>query len=219
MKGLLLFDLDGTLIDSKEDIVTSINFALKDTGHALLPREVILDFVGRGLEQLIGDCIRSEDKLAIEKVVKSFWNYYLKHLLDETHLYPGVQRFLDQKQDYKMAIVTNKPYEFTRLILDGLKIAHHFDWVIGGDSLPVQKPSPEFLAPIFADIPKDFPKDKILMIGDSDIDIETGKAAGVKTCGISQGFRPREELENCKPDYLVEDFEGFLKIGFFHTSP
>lgn len=216
MKGLLLFDLDGTLIDSKEDIVRSINFALKETGHTQLPRETILDFVGRGLFQLIGDCIRSEDKPSIETVVQAFWKHYLIHLLDETHLYPGVQRFLDEKSDYKMAIVTNKPFEFTKIILEGLKISQYFEWVIGGDSLPVQKPSPEFLAPIFKDIPAHFPKEKILMIGDSDIDIHTGKAVQIKTCGICQGFRPREELQNCAPDYLVEDFEEFSGIDFFN---
>lgn len=134
-------------------------------------------------------------------------------IADHTQTYPGVLEFLEKDHDFQKAIVTNKPYQFSKNILEGLKISHHFSWVIGGDSLPVQKPSPLFLEPIFKET--FFPKEKILMIGDSKIDMDTGKNTGIKTCAATYGFRPRQELLDCQPDYLMDCFTDFSKINFF----
>ncbi|MBF0493026.1 MAG: HAD-IA family hydrolase [Deltaproteobacteria bacterium] len=216
MHGLLLFDLDGTLLDSKKDIALSVNYALSSTGNKELPEETIIDFVGRGLPQLIGDCLNSSERDPVQTVVEAFWTHYQEHLLDHSQLYPGVLDFLQQDQHHKKAVVTNKPYAFSKKILEELNISHHFDWLIGGDSLPIQKPDAGILKPILDDLKrKGLSTQKILMVGDSKIDIDTGKNAGIQTCGVTYGLRPRQELVDCQPDYLIENFGEFSKIGFF----
>ncbi len=212
MSSLLIFDLDGTLIDSKADIAASVNFALAQAGYTPLPQKTIESFVGRGLSHLIRDALGNPSDAEVSKVAQGFWNHYDQHLLDATTLYSGVIDLLEQTNHFEKAVVTNKPYHFSKKILEGLKLTHHFRWLIGGDSLPMQKPSPEVLTPIFKDLGK---KPRGMIVGDSDIDIECGKKAGLVTCGVTYGYRSREEIVSASPDYIVDQFEEIQHLPFF----
>lgn len=209
MVSLIIFDLDGTLIDSKTDIANSVNFALAQEGFPTLPQKTIESFVGRGMMYLIRDVIGTPTEEQAQKVAQNFWQHYMEHLLDETYMYSGVQEFLDEFSYIEKAVVTNKPYAFSKKILEGLKIAPHFRWLIGGDSLPHQKPSPKMLDPIFEELGH---KPSTLFVGDSQIDIDCGKAAGTLTCGVTYGFRDPEELVACKPDYLIHQFSELKNL-------
>src|SRR5262247_1792480 len=143
--SLIIFDLDGTLIDSKVDIANSVNYALEREGFRTLPSSTIESFVGRGLSHLVQDVLGTSTAEDVQRVALAFWDHYIEHSLDETVLYPGVRDFLGRRPDLPKAVVTNKPYILSKKILEGLNIDRHFRWLIGGDTLPVQKPSPEIL--------------------------------------------------------------------------
>lgn len=212
MLELIIFDLDGTLIDSKADIATSVNHALAQENFPTLDQQTIESFVGRGMMHLIRDALGEPSEEQAQKVGQNFWSHYMEHLLDQTYMYPGVVEFLEQFPDIEKAVVTNKPYAFSKKILEGLKINHHFRWLIGGDSLPHQKPSSKMLDPIFKDLGK---KPHSLMVGDSQIDVDCGKGAGILTCGVTYGFRDKEELIACKPDYLISEFSELAGLPCF----
>lgn len=206
---LIVFDLDGTLIDSKADIAHAVNFALAKEGLPTLPTGTIEGFVGRGMLHLIRDAVGNPDPKEIQKVAENFWDHYMEHLLDETVLYPGVTEFLEKFTRLKKAVVTNKPYAFSKKILEGFQIDHHFRWLIGGDTLGVQKPSPEVLNPIFEEMGR---KPRGLVVGDSQIDIDCGRGAGLLTCGVTYGYRNREEIVAASPDYLIDRFEELSEL-------
>lgn len=212
MIELIIFDLDGTLIDSKADIASSINHALAQENFPTLDQKVIEGFVGRGMMHLIRDALGEPTEEQAQKVAQNFSNHYMDHLLDQTYMYEGVLEFLEQFSHIEMAIATNKPFAFSKKIIEGLKIDHHFRWLIGGDSLPHQKPSPKMLDPIFNDLGK---KPHSLMVGDSQIDVDCGKGAGILTCGVTYGFRDKEELIASKPDFLIHHFEELAHLPCF----
>ncbi len=211
MSPVLIFDLDGTLIDSKKDIADSLNFALQAEGFATLPDRKIEEMVGHGAKQLVLDALGNPDAEALGRVFLTFWNYYHEHLLDRTSLYPGVSEFLAKYPEIPKAVVTNKPEIFSRKILDGLGVRSHFRWLIGGDTLPIQKPDPKVFEPIFQELEGQV---EGVMVGDSHVDIECGRAAGLQTCAVTYGFRPREELLAYRPDYLIDSFADFSALPF-----
>jgi len=211
MSPVLIFDLDGTLIDSKKDIADSLNYALKEEGFATLSERKIEEMVGHGAKTLVRDALGNPSDEALGRVFLTFWNYYHEHLLDQTRLYPGVSEFLERHPDIPKAVVTNKPEIFSRKILDGLGIRSHFRWLIGGDTLPIQKPDPKVFEPIFQEIEGQV---EGVMVGDSHVDIECGRAAGLQTCAVTYGFRPREELLAYRPDFLIDSFGDFSALPF-----
>lgn len=205
----LLFDLDGTLIDSRADLVTSVNLMLDELSYGTLSATQIISFVGEGIRLLIERslraCLQHEPQEAqILQALEVYAGKYREHLLDQTRLYPEVAETLQALSHLPKAVVTNKPHEFTLTILDALDVQPHFVAVIGGDSLPERKPSP---APLLeaARLCEVAPED-CLMIGDTRIDMLSGQAAGMKTCGYIAGFRGKEELEAARADFLIERF-------------
>ncbi len=215
MSPVLIFDLDGTLIDSKKDIADSLNYALAQEGFATLPDRTIEEMVGHGAKTLVRDALGNPSDEALGRVFLTFWNYYQEHLLDQTRLYPGVEGFLESHSHLPKAVVTNKPELFSQKILEGLGVRGHFRWLIGGDTLPIHKPDPQVFEPIFRDLGG---RVEGVMVGDSHVDIECGRAAGLATCAVSYGFRPREELLAYEPDYLIDDFEDFLHLPFLRSG-
>lgn len=204
---LLIFDLDGTLIDSKKDIAFSVNLTLKSMGFPQWDEDRIASFVGHGIGYLLGNCMPSQakdqkDQLASAK--KIFLEHYENHLYDYTTIYPGVRQSLERLSHYKKTILTNKPERLSYLCLKGLGIASFFEQIIGGDTLPQRKPHPSGILQL-----KDYYKsqlNEILMIGDSTIDIETARNAGVAHAMVSYGFNNKEELLQTKPEILFDDF-------------
>ncbi|MFQ5729641.1 MAG: HAD family hydrolase, partial [Waddliaceae bacterium] len=142
---LLIFDLDGTLIDSKKDIANSVNMTFRDVGLPEKPHGEIYGYVGNGVRQLIRDAVASEDNNLIERSLQIFETHYLTHLLDETRLYPGIEAVFRHYGEKKMALVTNKPTKYTTKIIEGLNVDGLFDIVIGGRSDIQLKPHPEMI--------------------------------------------------------------------------
>ena len=212
MTPLILFDLDGTLVDSKMDIANSLNFALAEEGMPALPHGQIAALVGHGAKTLVRDALGNPSEERLGRVFQNFWRRYNDHCLDETKLYPGVADFLDKHREWPMAVVTNKPELFSRKILEGLRVGSHFRWLIGGDTLTVQKPDPAVFDPIFRELGGPV---RGMMVGDSHVDIECGRAARLLTCAVTYGFRSRQELLEYRPDFLIEHFSELDSLPFF----
>jgi phosphoglycolate phosphatase len=189
----LLFDLDGTLVDSRADLVASVNLMLGDFGRAPLPSELVAGMVGEGARKLVERALSaalgvaaSDD--AVADGLASFRRHYAAHLLDSTRPYPSVAETLCHFAETPKAVVTNKPLDFTEAILEGLGLRGHFAAVLGGECLPERKPSGAPLLEALRRCGVAGPPSGGLMVGDSAVDILSGKAAGVPTCGFTGGF-------------------------------
>lgn len=205
----LLFDLDGTLIDSRDDLATSINLMLDELGYQTLPATQVISFVGEGIRLLVERSLcaslqQEPEEAQILTGLQVYAGKYREHLLDQTRVYSEVYETLAALRAVPKAIVTNKPYEFTKTILEALDLQEHFVAVLGGDSLPERKPAP---APLLeaARLCEVAPAD-CLMIGDSRVDMLAGQAAGMKTCGYVSGFRGKAELQAAQADFLFAYF-------------
>ena len=201
--ALLIFDLDGTLVDSKLDLALSVNAMLEQMGLAPLDHEQIAGYVGHGVTTLIqrafGDAA-TDDK--VEKGVAFFLDYYRRHMLDNTVTYPGVREALEELKDRRLAVLSNKPVRFSQEILTGLGVAHYFAFIHGGNSFPQKKPHPVGVVKLMDDT--SVPPRRTLLIGDSDTDVLTGRNAGTWTCGVTYGFGART-LKEAPPDLLLHD--------------
>ena len=211
----LLFDLDGTLIDSRDDLADSVNLTLSELNLENLPSEMIYNFIGEGVFNLVNRSISASLKRESEikfsnHSVEIFRKIYAENCLVKTKLYEGVIETLDELGDYQKAVITNKPHDFSVKILEGLGILHHFKIVCGGDSYKERKPSPIPLLETAKSL--NCLPEECLMIGDSWVDIEAGKNANIKTCGCIFGFRGRDELEKVKADFLIEKFSELTQI-------
>lgn len=205
----LLFDLDGTLVDSRADLINSVNLMLAELERAPLSDGRVLGFIGEGVRLLVERSLRATAEVAptavqLEHAIEVFRRHYRAHLLDQTYIYPGVEATLTRLKHLPLAIVTNKPYDFTLALLDGIGLRSRFAVVLGGDSLPERKPSPLML--LEAARRCGVRPERCLMIGDSRVDVAAGQAAGMKTCGFVPGFRGRTELVEAGVDFVIERF-------------
>jgi phosphoglycolate phosphatase len=204
---LVIFDLDGTLIDSKLDLAHAVNAALRHLGVAELPHELIATYVGNGAPVLMRRALgpdASEDE--VERALAYFLAYYNDHRLDYTRLYPGVRESLDRLRDggVRMAVLTNKPVRISRLILDGLGVASHFFQVYGGNSFEQKKPHPVGVDTLRHEARVG--RERTLFVGDSAVDVKTARNAGIACCGVTFGFQP-ETFDEEPPDFLVDRME------------
>jgi phosphoglycolate phosphatase len=200
---LVVFDLDGTLIDSSRDIAGGVNRALARVapGTAALDEDVVRSFIGSGARVLIARSLAHRGlELPVDEVLPVFLEEYGSRLLDHTRLYPGAAEALDRLRDRPLAVLTNKPGGMSRAILAGLGVADRFFRVYGGDDLDSKKPDPEGLRRILAEAGVDAPE--TVMVGDSAIDVRTGRAAGTRTAGATYGFDGGSFAE-APPDLLV----------------
>jgi len=206
---LFIFDLDGTLIDSKLDIAKAVNLTLARMNLTSLEVSRILCFVGDGMRVLIERVLQEARKSKptsrqAAEATDLFREEYAQHLLDSTRLYEGVAETLDRLDWACLGVASNKPEDFSRRILSGLGLGSRFDIVLGGDSTPQRKPDPDPLLKVMAFC--NVQSSETVMVGDSPTDILAGKAAGTFTCGISWGYRSREELEGSGCDLIVDRF-------------
>ncbi|MFZ0332736.1 MAG: HAD-IA family hydrolase [Candidatus Acidiferrales bacterium] len=197
----LVFDLDGTLIDSKLDLVLSMNATLEHLGHKPLEHEQIAGYVGGGVLLLIK---RALGEGASEEEVKEgtihFLDYYRAHMLDHTVPYPGVRECLDALRSRALAVLTNKPVKFSQAILAGLNMSHYFRFVYGGNSFDKKKPDPVGLHTLLRDF--EIAPRELMMVGDSDVDIQTAHNAGALSCGVTYGLG--RMLPEFPPDLLLD---------------
>jgi phosphoglycolate phosphatase len=204
---LLIFDLDGTLIDSKRDLAESVNATRGNLGLAPLDLETIAKYVGNGAPVLIRRALGPDyNEEQIEEALLYFLDYYRDHKLDYTRLYPGVRESLDRfrQEGIRMAVLTNKPVRVSQAIIDGLGLHDHFFKVLGGNSFDQKKPHPVGVDALRAETGA--PRERTVMVGDSYVDVQTAVNAGVKSCGVTYGFQP-ESLNDPKPDLLVDRME------------
>jgi len=198
----LVFDLDGTLIDSKLDLALSIDATLKHMGRASLPHELIYSYVGNGAAVLVrralGDAVTDAEADAGHRF---FLAYYREHMLDNTVTYPGVREALEALGHHPMAVLTNKPVRFSEKILEGLRIASYFRCVYGGNSFETKKPDPEGLNTILRAF-KIEPR-QAMLVGDSDVDVRTARNAGAWACGVSYGLG-LESMRAHPPDLMLD---------------
>jgi phosphoglycolate phosphatase len=211
---ILIFDLDGTLIDSKADLALSVNAMLEYMGRATLPHDTIYSFVGNGAPLLVrralGEGITNAEA---DKGLAYFLAYYKEHMLDNTVPYAGVREGLALLEKHPMAVLTNKPVRFSGWILEGLGLLHYFRYVYGGNSFEKKKPHPmgvEILLRDFEAKPRE-----AMMIGDSDVDVRTARNAGIWACGVSYGLGT-EGLRAHPPDVMVDSLEE-LPAHLAHT--
>ncbi len=208
---LIVFDLDGTLVDSKVDLANSVNYALGAFGFPPLPYETIYSYVGNGAAMLIQRSLGPDGRRILPRVLETFLAHYREHLLDTTVPYPGVRKSLEGKGNaFEMALLTNKPLDMTRAILRGLSLSRHFVDVRGGDSFGSKKPNPEGLLRIMEE--RGILPAETLMVGDSVNDILAGQGAGVATCGVTYGLGA-EGFADHSPDFTIDRFpELFERI-------
>lgn len=213
---LLICDLDGTLVDSFRDIVTSCNLLLASLDAPPLTDERIRPWIGRGVGYLVDGVLREAGLPADEggTRVTQFRALYQQHALDETCPYPGVreslQRIIDDGDGLRIAILSNKPERATREILEALQLSAPFALIAGGDSFEEMKPSPVPVLRIMEIL--GIPAAETAILGDSIYDLQAGKAAHVKTIAATWGFQPVEMLKALEPDYTVSAFAEVLDI-------
>jgi len=186
----VIFDLDGTLVDSRADLSAAVNHALRALERPAVPLETVSSYVGEGARVLMQRALGVAHQERIEEGLGLFMIHYREHLLDHTRPYPGIRDLLAALVARRIAlsVLSNKPEAMSRAVLEGLGVLHHFVAVVGGDSLPVHKPDPggiEHLRSLTAT-----PRTRVLVVGDSAIDARTAQAAGVAFCGVAWGLAP-----------------------------
>lgn len=211
MKRLIFYDLDGTLVNTERDIAQAVNHMLAHLGANPLSSEVIRRFVGRGLLDLVAYSLETDDPVLLERGTKLFEDYYREHLADFSVLYPGAQELLAYFSDRKQAVLTNKPNPFAQELLAALGVADRFIEVLAGGSGYPKKPDPAGML-AFMD-QHGISRTEALFIGDSLIDVETGRNGGVQTVVITHGFSDEAELREGSPDLLVHDFQELLQLA------
>lgn len=214
---LVIFDLDGTLIDSRLDLVHSVNAALRHIGRNELPDEVIASYVGDGAPILIQRALGGEivDESLVRKGLEFFLSYYRAHKLDHTTVYAGIEDALTVIQNgnngvpRKMAVLSNKPVVPSRAIVEALGLGKFFVQVYGGNSFATKKPDPEGARRLLEE--SGVPPEGAVIVGDSHTDIETGRNAGLRTVGVTYGFAPHT-LAGADPDVEVDHPEELAEL-------
>ncbi|MER3425417.1 MAG: phosphoglycolate phosphatase [Nitrospiraceae bacterium] len=206
---LLIFDLDGTLIESKWDIALAVNLTLGELGLPLRSQEEIFGFVGDGVKRLLRLSVGEENLDRYQEALKIFRGHYLMHCLDCTKFYPGIEAVLAHFVEKKKAVATNKSLEYTTKILGGLG-AHHFAYVVGGDNGYGLKPEPGMLLKVMEEL--NVNKDRTVLIGDSTNDINAGHNAGIRVCAVGYGMGNREKMAACRPDWFIENPEELMEL-------
>ena len=200
---LVIFDLDGTLIDSSRDLANSVNATRAHLHLPPLENQTVYSYVGNGAPVLIRRVLGPEYTDAeVQAALAYFLAYYRDHMLDYTKLYAGVREVLDRFHDagVRMAVLTNKPVRFSQAIIDGLGLTSHFTRVYGGNSFEQKKPNPIGIETLMAECGA--AREGTLMVGDSSVDVQTARNANVMACGVAWGFQP-ETFADCPPDFLI----------------
>jgi phosphoglycolate phosphatase len=214
---LIIFDLDGTLVDSSIDISNAINYAIEPYGVKPITIQETISLVGEGITRLMEKIVerskKTEDRSQTKEIdkdilVERFLEHYSIHLIDNTTVYPNVKETLEQLNGYKKAVISNKREVLSVRILDNLGLLKYFDLVVGSDTTSERKPSP---IPIFHVLSRlNIKPEETVIVGDSNFDIEAGRAAGIKTIAVTYGYRPVELLKDA--DYMIDKMSELVNI-------
>src|SRR5271170_4091607 len=183
----LIFDLDGTLIDSQRDLIHSVNATLRELGRRELAEETISGYIGHGAPQLVaralGDGCTEEER---QRALQFFLSYYELHKMDTTCTYPGVADTLEKLANMPMAVLTNKPVRISVRILDAMGLSKYFRAIYGGNSFETKKPDPLGARTILKELGAE-PREALL-VGDSEVDVQTARNAGTLAAAVDYGF-------------------------------
>lgn len=197
----LIFDLDGTLIDSKNDIVESVNFTLKQLGLSRKNPEEIISFIGTGVEDLIEKSIGPGSHL-LGRAILIFEDFFKENSLAKTKLYPGAKKILEYFKRKRIYVATNRKKDVALAALENCGISKYFSDVVGSDDSSCVKPSG---CPLNKILKSNSDKKKSMIIGDMDLDVLSGKEAGILTCAAAYGIGKKEDILKAKPDYIIEN--------------
>lgn len=199
---LLIFDLDGTLIDSSHDLALAMNAARERFGRPPLDPNLIFSYVGNGIPMLVRRAMGPDaSEELIRDAIAYFRAFYEQHATDRTRFYPGICEAVHQlSATHTLAILTNKPERISREIIAFLGMEDHFTQIYGGDSFATKKPDPVGIETLTSELA--VPREQTLMIGDSGVDVRTARNAGVRSCGVAWGFQP-DTFEADPPDLMI----------------
>lgn len=208
---LLIFDLDGTLIDSKLDLAHAVNATRLHLGRPPLDTELIATYVGNGAPVLLRRALgpeASEEEVA--GALQYFLAYYGEHALENTRPYPGIREAIETLagEGLLMAVLTNKPTAISKRILDGLDLSRHFARIYGGNSFEHKKPDPTGVRKLLSEL--EVNSESAMLVGDSSVDVRTARNAGIRMCGVSYGFQP-DSFQEHPPDIIVDRPEELVR--------
>lgn len=211
MKKLILYDLDGTLVDTRQDIINGVRHALNELNGPQLTDDEIKTCVGTGLHALIKKVFRTEDEVLADKGSRLYREHYKEHMLDHTRLYPGAKEFLAYFGARRQAVITNKPNPYSRQILEALGVADYFIAILAGDNGLPFKPDPAAIHHLMEETGAS--EEETLFVGDSQIDIEAARNAGIEIVTLTHGFTPENILREAKPDHMIHDFAELMQLA------
>ena len=199
----IVFDLDGTLVDSRRDLTAAVNHVLRSFGMPELPLETVCQYIGEGARILVQRALGPAQQARLDEGLRLFLAYYGAHLLDDTRPYDGIPEALAAlaERGVVLSVLTNKPVAMSRAILDGLGLLSRFVAVAGGDSLPARKPDPGGVDYLLATTHTS--RERTLLVGDSLIDMKTANAARVAFCGVAWGLR-RADLVAARVERMID---------------
>lgn len=206
----IIFDLDGTLIDSKQDLIHSVNAMLLELGRAALDAETISSYIGHGAPRLVARAL-GEQGTEEERghALQFFLDYYETHKLDTTCAYPGVAETLQQLAHVPMAVLTNKPVRMSVRILEGIGLAKYFRAIYGGNSFETKKPDPFGARTILRELAVE--PTEALMVGDSEVDVLTARNAGLRAAAVNYGFGVHDRAAH-PADVYLDSLSGLLPL-------
>jgi len=207
---VLLFDFDGTLIDSKVDIATAVNLTLGDLGLPLRSVAEIFSFVGDGVKRLLRLSVGEENPDQYDRALEVFRRHYLENCVQTTRWYPGIYEVLQHYKDRRKVIVTNKSLEYTLAIVDGLQARDLFQHVEAPRDTTELKPEPVMLERALEVLGAD--PGRTVMIGDSTNDVRAAQAAGIRGCAVGYGYGNREKVSALQPDFYCETPHDLLDL-------
>ena len=207
---LVVFDLDGTLIDSVGDIADAVNRSLTEFALSTRSEDEIREYLGEGARRLVEHLLADIESAPVDDVLASFRREYLAFPLERTRPYPGIQPLLEALDDRPTALATNKPEEHTLSILEGLGWTSKFDVIIAGDSLPARKPDPLILRTVCARA--GVPVGRTAHVGDTPFDVHAATSAGVTPIAVTWGFRTADELRSEGAEIVVDTAEELLHL-------
>ena len=207
---LMVFDFDGTLIYSGNDLASSVKYTLEQIGVPVPEKKKIIEFIGDGVIKLLERSLGDKYRDSLDEAIDIFKAHYAEHLLDTTVLYPGSLEMLEHFSDKKKLIITNKLYGYTLTIANELGVTGYFDDIIGLDSVSCKKPDSSILMPFLEKYGVE--KRKTVVVGDGINDVLLAKNTGVLSCALLYGLGSREKLLRLDPDYYCEDISELKEL-------
>ena len=205
---LLIFDLDGTLIDTRQDLANSINHALKECNVRTLQEEKIFSFTGNGIDYLIDRCVPKADSDKLPEIREAFVKHYEKNLVVESTVLEGVTEVLNYFSDKTLCILSNKPEKYCRMILEAFKLDGYFKEIVGGDTFGVMKPEKTAVKKLY----KKYKvlQEETILVGDGPQDINAAKNAGIKMAAVTYGYHSENRLKKENPDLLLDTLTALM---------